>query len=248
MSINFEKTISKRVDKTLSDQVKGHLRRRILSHEWAAGSKIPGEFQFAEQYNVARITIRSALRALENQGLIDIRHGSGTYIADFGDSIRTGLQQLSSVSQIIQDMGFKAGITTRFNEIRKPNEREAKLLQISEDSNVLTVERAISADDETVAYVYGTFKIDDIPKSVIKNMSKGPVLKALDSIGKHPVRARAEIHAVSSNEIGWGKDRPRSGLYLQLSQVFFLRDGSPIFMADDYYVEGRFQFLIFRTI
>jgi len=139
------------------------------------------------------------------------------------------------------------GITTRLSEIRKANDREAKLLQISEDSDVLTIERAISADDKVVAYFYGTIKIDGIPKSVIKKISTGPIFKALDSIQKSPVRARTEIHAVSSNEIGWGSDRPRSALYLQLSQVFFLRDGSPIFMGDDYFVEGRFQLLIFRT-
>lgn len=246
--MGFDKTNLENSGKKLSDQTKQHLRKRILNHEWAAGSKIPGEFELAKQYNVARVTIRSALRSLENQGLIDIRHGSGIYITDFGDSIRSGLQQLNSISEIIQDMGFKPRITTRLSEIRKANEREVKVLRISEDSDVLIIERAISADDKVVAYFYGTLKIDNIPKSVIKKISTGPIFKALDSIQKHPVRARTEIHAVRSNEIGWGSDRPQSGLYLQLSQVFFLRDGSPIFMGDDYFVEGRFQLLMFRTI
>jgi len=207
MSIDFDRTKLRQAGVKLSDQIKEHLRKRILSHEWAAGSKIPGEHELANQYNVARISIRSALRSLEDQGLIDIRHGSGVYITDFGDSIRSGLQQLKSISEIIQDMGCKLGITTRLSEIRKANDREAKLLQISEDSDVLTIERAISADDKVVAYFYGTIKIDGIPKSVIKKISTGPIFKALDSIQKSPVRARTEIHAVSSNEIGWGSDR-----------------------------------------
>ena len=225
-----------------------HLRKRILNHEWAAGSKIPGEFELAKQYNVARITIRSALRTLENQGLIDIRHGSGIYITNFGDSIRSGLQQLTSISEMIQDMGFKPTITSRLSEIRKANEREAKTLQISVDSDVLNIKRSISADGVVVAYFNGTFKIDEIPKSVVKKISTGPIFKTLDSIQKRPVKARTEIHVVKSNKIGWGSDRPKSDLFLQLSQVFFLRDGSPIFMGDDYFVEGRFQLLLFRTI
>ena len=145
-------------------------------------------------------------------------------------------------------MGFKPTITSRLSEIRKANEREAKTLQVSVDSDVLNIKRSISADGVVVAYFNGTFKIDEIPKSVVKKISTGPIFKTLDSIQKRPVKARTEIHAVKSNKIGWGSDRPKSDLLLQLSQVFFLRDGSPIFIGDDYFVEGRFQLLLFRTI
>jgi GntR family transcriptional regulator len=121
-------------------------------------------------------------------------------------------------------------------------------LQISEDNEVLHIERAITADDEVVAFSYDTFNIAEMPKSVIKKISTGSVFAALDSIQKHPVRARAEIHAISSNDIGWGRSRPKSGLYLQLSQVHYLRDGKPIFTGDTYFVEGKFQFIIHRTV
>lgn len=248
MSIDFGKNISKSSAGSLGDQVRDHLRKRILKHEWDAGAKIPGEFELAAQYKVARVTIRTALRSLETQGLIDIRHGSGAYIADFGDSVRAGLQELRSITQTIREMGHKAGMLTRLSEVRNPNSREANDLQISDDNEVLHIERAITADDEIVAFSYDTFNISEIPKSVIKKISTGSVFAALESIRKHPVRARAEIHAISSTEIGWGRGRPKSGLYLQLHQVHYLRDGKPIFTGDTYFVEGKFQFIIHRTV
>ena len=73
---------------SLSNQVRDHLRQRILRQEWESGSKIPSEFEVVNDYQVARVTIRTALRSLEAQGLIDIRHGSVQYIANFGTSIR----------------------------------------------------------------------------------------------------------------------------------------------------------------
>lgn len=248
MSIDFGKNISKLSAGSLSDQVRDHLRMRILNHEWNAGGKIPGEFELADQYKVARVTIRTALRSLETQGLIDIRHGSGAYIADFGDTVRAGLQELRSITQTIREMGHKAGMVTRLSEIRKASVREASDLQISEDNEVLHIERALTADQEVVAFSYDTFNIAEMPKAIIKKMSTGSVFTALDSIQKHPVRARAEIHAISSSKIGWGRNRPRSGLYLQLSQVHYLRDGKPIFTGDTYFVEGKFQFIIHRTV
>lgn len=248
MSIDFGKNISKSSAGSLGDQVRDHLRKRILNHEWEAGAKIPGEFELAAQYKVARVTIRTALRSLETQGLIDIRHGSGAYIADFGDSVRAGLQELRSITQTIREMGHKAGMITRLSEVRNPNSREANDLQIENDNEVLYIERAITADDEVVAFSYDTFNIAEIPKSVIKKITTGSVFTALNSIQKHPVRARAELHAISSKDIGWGRSKPKSELYLQLHQVHYLRDGKPIFTGDTYFVEGKFQFIIHRTV
>lgn len=248
MSIDFGKKISKTSVGSLSDQVRDHLRKRILSHEWEAGAKIPGEFELADQYKVARVTIRTALRSLETQGLIDIRHGSGAYIADFGDTVRAGLQELRSITQTIREMGYRAGMITRLSEVRKPTNREMVDLQIGKDNEVLYIERALTADDEVMAFSYDTFNISGIPKTIINKISTGSAFAALQTIQKHPVRARAEIHAINSTDIGWGRNRPKSGLYLQLRQIHFLRDGKPVVIGDTYFVEGKFQFIIHRTV
>ena len=246
MSIDFQKNLSKETSGSLADQVRDHLRIRILRHEWLPGGKIPGEFELADQYDVARVTIRTALRSLETQGLIDIRHGSGAYIADFGDSVRAGLQELRSITQTIREMGHKAEMTTKSSVIRKATHQEAIDLQITEEDNVLHIERAIAADGTVVVFSYDTFNVAELTPAVIK--TNGSVFTALNSIRKHPVRARAEIHAISSTDIGWGRDRPKSGLYLLLRQVHYLRNGTPIFTGDTYFVEGKFQFIIHRTV
>lgn len=248
MSIDFRRNLSKELSGSLGDQVRDHLRTRILNHEWDAGAKIPGEFELANQYQVARVTIRTALRSLETQGLMDIRHGSGAYIADFGDSVRAGIQELRSITQTIREMGHKPGMVTNLSEIRDATESEVKDLQLKENRRVLHIERAISADDEFVAFSYDTFNIEGMTEAEIKKISSGSVFSALDGIRKHPVRARAEIHAISSKEIGWGSEKAESGLYLLLRQVHYLRDGRPIFTGDTYFVEGKFQFIIHRTV
>jgi DNA-binding FadR family transcriptional regulator len=45
------------------------------------GSRIPTEPELVEQLGVARNTVREAVRALAHNGLLDIRQGSGTYVA-----------------------------------------------------------------------------------------------------------------------------------------------------------------------
>jgi GntR family transcriptional regulator len=248
MSILFKKEISRTAGAPLADQVKTHIRSRILTHEWDAGAKIPGEFDLAAQYGVARVTIRTALRSLEAQGLIDIRHGSGAYVADFGGTVRAGLQELKSITQTIKELGYKAGMVTRSSQMRPATKSEAKDLLLAAGTEVLHIERAITADSEVVAFSYDTFAVDGLSAAAIKKISTGSVFAGLDAVNKQPVRARAEIHAISSKEIGWGVGKPRSGLYLQLKQVHYLRDGKPIATGDTYFVEGKFQFIIHRTI
>ncbi|WP_030419938.1 FadR/GntR family transcriptional regulator [Streptomyces sp. SCSIO 75703] len=65
----------------LSEQVIAVLRQQIASGEWPVGSRIPTEPELVEQLGVARNTVREAVRALAHNGLLDIRQGSGTYVA-----------------------------------------------------------------------------------------------------------------------------------------------------------------------
>lgn len=248
MSIGENEFHPERGKSSLSKQIRDHMRQRILKQEWEPGTKIPSEFDLADEYQVARVTIRTALRSLEAQGLIDIRHGSGAYIANFGTGIRAGLQELRSISETIKEMGFTPGMVHRMQETRLPTVSESEELETSPDEHVFYMERAITADGKVVAFSYDTVKIEDLSQSVIKKMTSGSVFKAFDSVGKHPVRAMTEIHAIKSAQIGWGPGRPKSGLYLQLKQTHFLRDGNPIMTGSTYFVEGRFQFIIHRTI
>jgi GntR family transcriptional regulator, transcriptional repressor for pyruvate dehydrogenase complex len=44
------------------------------------GERLPSERELASQFNVSRTTIREALRAMELNGLIEIRQGGGSYV------------------------------------------------------------------------------------------------------------------------------------------------------------------------
>ncbi len=65
----------------LADQVINQLRTQITSGAWPVGSRIPTEPELVERLGVARNTVREAIRALAHNGLLDIRQGSGTYVA-----------------------------------------------------------------------------------------------------------------------------------------------------------------------
>jgi GntR family transcriptional regulator len=57
------------------------LRRRIERGEWRVGQKLPSIEQLARELSVARLTLRQALSRLERDGIVDCRHGSGTFVS-----------------------------------------------------------------------------------------------------------------------------------------------------------------------
>jgi len=64
-----------------SDLVIQHIREQIDAGIWTPGQKLPSVVDLALSYGVGRSTVREALSALKAMGLIDIRHGGGTYIS-----------------------------------------------------------------------------------------------------------------------------------------------------------------------
>jgi GntR family transcriptional regulator, transcriptional repressor for pyruvate dehydrogenase complex len=62
------------------------LRNMITVDQLKAGDKLPSERELSERLNVARSSVREALRALELLGLIETRRGEGTFINDFKEN------------------------------------------------------------------------------------------------------------------------------------------------------------------
>jgi len=63
-----------------SAEIAGLLRQDIRQGNLISQDRLPAERLLAETYAVARGTVREALNQLANDGLVEIRRGSGTYV------------------------------------------------------------------------------------------------------------------------------------------------------------------------
>ncbi|MFJ1457244.1 GntR family transcriptional regulator [Nocardia sp. N2S4-5] len=61
-------------------QIAGYLRDQIIRGDLEPGAEVPSERELATAWNVARPTASKALQALRQQGLVESRRGSGTYV------------------------------------------------------------------------------------------------------------------------------------------------------------------------
>ena len=65
-------------------QIADQIRTLIKSGEYRAGARLPPERDLAKQLGVSRPSVREALIALEVEGLVEVRIGSGIYVQDAG--------------------------------------------------------------------------------------------------------------------------------------------------------------------
>ncbi|MEO6716123.1 MAG: FadR/GntR family transcriptional regulator [Novosphingobium sp.] len=66
------------------DRLYQDLARKLIAElaggNYPVGSRLPAERELAQQYNVSRPTVREAVIAMEVQGLVEVRVGSGAYV------------------------------------------------------------------------------------------------------------------------------------------------------------------------
>jgi GntR family transcriptional regulator, transcriptional repressor for pyruvate dehydrogenase complex len=70
-------------------QIADQLRQLIERGEFALGSRLPAERDLALQLGVSRPSVREALIALEVEGLVEVRMGSGVYVRSAGAASST---------------------------------------------------------------------------------------------------------------------------------------------------------------
>lgn len=238
---------SGRKPRSLRFLVREELRRRILAHEWVAGEQLPTEAELCREFQVSRVTVRSAIQALVVQGLVDVRHGSGMYVANFGGQLRAGLQELRSITEVIQELGHQGGAVLGWKESRPATALEAERLGLDSGSPVIALERTWMADGQIVGYSFDTIAAEGLPSALADEMGQRSTFVTFRRFGVEPVRAWAELHAVDRVPTLHSGEVPRKTLYLLLDQVHYDRGSRAIMHSRTYFMEDRFSFVILRT-
>lgn len=232
--------------RTLSARLSSSLVGRLRGGEWAPGEKLPGEHKLAAEYGVSRATVRTALRHLEGLGLVSTRHGIGTFATVATREIRADLRTLDSLSETVASYGMEPGMRYRSRGVRRATADERQRLVLDEGSYVFAVERALTADRQVVAFSYDAIDRDALGKLFNPADVTGSLFSLLEGHGVWVNSAITEVHAVTNQDIGWGR-RPKDAAYLLLVQIHYADNDQPVMYSKTYFLEGRFTFSLVRT-
>jgi LacI family transcriptional regulator len=81
------------------------LTTEILAGKFRKSGKLPSEIQLAQRFQVSRPTIGRALLTLQDDGLVERRPGSGTYVLDsHGTSSRTSARSIRQLGLLVPNL------------------------------------------------------------------------------------------------------------------------------------------------
>ncbi|GIO24128.1 GntR family transcriptional regulator [Oceanobacillus sp. J11TS1] len=107
--------------------------KEIIERKVAAGDytdQIPTERKFTEDYHVSRSTVREAINLLVKEGVLEKKHGKGTFVSL--KPIQDWLGHLSSTTDTILRMGMKPGARLVSHYITEPSEEIKKITGFTE--------------------------------------------------------------------------------------------------------------------
>lgn len=121
-------------------QLKDIIEDKIANEKYT--DQIPSERQFMEEFNVSRSTVREAINILVREGILEKKHGKGTFVSL--KPIHEWLGNLSSTTETIEQMGYKPGAKLVMHHKETPSEYVQKRVGFRE---AYFIKRVRYADD-----------------------------------------------------------------------------------------------------
>jgi GntR family transcriptional regulator, transcriptional repressor for pyruvate dehydrogenase complex len=115
--------------RTLAHELVDSLGDRIRDGRLAPGTKLPTEAAFMAEFRVSRTVVREAISKLQAAGLVETRHGIGTFVVGPGDgsTFRIGREQLATLHDVIAMLELRIGVEVEAAGLERGGERVERL-------------------------------------------------------------------------------------------------------------------------
>ncbi|MEG2287796.1 MAG: GntR family transcriptional regulator, partial [Ruthenibacterium sp.] len=115
-------------------QVREIVRTKIEEGEYAPGMAIPSENDLADLYGINRLTVRNAIDALVNEGLLKRVAGKGVYVV--GNKMERDLENLGGFSQTMRQKNMHPSTKIVAKVLRKAGDKFGLLFGINPDDDI----------------------------------------------------------------------------------------------------------------
>lgn len=224
-------------------QIHDQLKENIEKGVWSIGDRLPSERELAVQFNVSRMTLRQAIQALADEGILERKIGSGTYVAR--KKVQEKMTGTTSFTDIMLSQNRTPSSRTISYFVTKPSSSEMEKLELQEEDDILRMERIRFADDIPIC-----FEVASIPYSLVNQYSKSEIThslyKTLENKGGNKIgSAKQTISAMlASEQIAEYLQVKRGDALLRLRQLSYFETGIPFEYVRTQYVSNRFEFYL----
>ncbi|WP_159545175.1 GntR family transcriptional regulator [Streptococcus halichoeri] len=218
------------------------LKKDIDKGIWPIGHRLPSERDLADTFQVSRMTLRQAITLLVEEGILERRIGSGTYVASH--RVRDKMRGTTSFTEIVNSQGKTPSSKLLSFQRQRASETELKELQLTTDEYVIRMERIRYADSIPLVY-----EVASIPEKYIKNVKRQDItehfFKTLTANGYEIGKSKQTIYAkIASERVASYLEVSKGHAILALTQISYFTNGSAFEYVRSQYVGDRFEFYL----
>jgi DNA-binding GntR family transcriptional regulator len=217
-----------------------------VTGDLSPGDRLPSEPDLARMLGVSRSSLRAAIALLEEDGLVQRLHGSGTYVTH-RPLMRNDLSRNFGVTSMIEAMGLEAGTQAeRFATEPAPLD-VALAFGVKLGDPVSALHRVRTADGRPVVDTTDWCHPDVLSPEQMRELGEGSVYGALAELGLNVHHGVATITPdVATGEIAHRLGVPRGALLLTLFQVDSTADGSVVLVSREHHLTDAFEVTVYR--
>lgn len=214
-------------------------RLRLMISTRGVGARIPGERDLGLQWGVARMTARKAVEALVAEGLLERRHGAGSFVAEVPYARMRGL---SSFSADMRQRGAEPSTEVLSFETVLADGLIAGRLGVAEGEELFRFSRCRLADGEYVGLETTWIASSLVPELVATDLDGSLFETLATKFGIHPGQATSVIDAVAAGAdtakiLGLGESQP----CLRVEMDYLDTRRRPLMAATCLYRPDRYQ-------
>lgn len=211
------------------------------------GDQLPTEEELAARFEVSRSTLREALRLLQQDGVLDVRHGNGRYLSAL-PTVERPITRLEGMTELLQAMGYEVSDRVLNLSVGPPTPDESSALRLASATEVIHLERIRLQGSEPLTYSAVAMPRSLFPGLVSTYDWSLPLHQLLDSLGHRTAAANTQIKAVSlPRHVARVSGLPASRPYLLLVQTIVSRSGVFLIYAHDYMRGDHFSYDVRRA-
>jgi DNA-binding GntR family transcriptional regulator len=243
----------------LTDHAEWALRAWLSTGRYRPGDRLPPEHELTRSLGVSRRTLRVALERLEEEGTIDRRRGSGTFVASLealGPGLEAGLEMLESYTELARRQGIDFHPRDVSVRLAPPTPEVAGALEIPESERVVRVRRTMLIDGEPAIFIIANVKrVPELPPLPELRREVGPrrkmmVMDVLLERGAAIGSARVEIGArliYPDDEIGRALGATDATAVIEMTETLMDAAGRPIQHSHASYAPGKLKLHVMRA-
>ena len=167
-------------------QLREVVRSKIEDGEYAPGTAIPSENILAETYGINRLTVRSAIDALVQEGILKRVQGKGVYVMA---KYERDLEILGGFSQTMKEKNASSGKKILLRGQRKAGEKFGSILHIGTEDSIYYIKRLDYANEEPIAIQEIYIPYNLVPNVEDIDISVFSMFEIYKFYGINPVRA-----------------------------------------------------------